>query len=68
MTITPGSPHEVESFEPNNAPQQQFIEDNVSDQDKRLKIVERVGTAELAYAVEWLYANAAGGPYPYPPP
>lgn len=65
MTITPGSPHEVESFEPNNSPQQQFIEDNVSDQDKRLKIVERVGTAELARQMEILYAFVG---LPYPPP
>lgn len=68
MTVTPGSPLEVESFDPPNAPTQQFIEDDVGKQGKRLEVLERVGTAELARQIEWLYANAAGGPYPYPPP
>jgi hypothetical protein len=66
MTITPGSPNEVESFEPNNAPQQQFIEDDVRDQGRRLKVVERVGTAELQRQLEFLY-GVVGEPYPPPP-
>lgn len=65
MTITPGSPHEVDSFVENNAPTQKFIEDDVEKQNKRLNVIERVGTAELARQMEIVYAFVG---LPYPPP
>lgn len=44
----------------------------VIDQQKRigdrLTVLERKGSAELFRQIEWLYDNASGGPYPYPPP
>jgi hypothetical protein len=65
MTVPPVAISGVESYEPNNAPQQKFIEDDVNEQNNRLKIVERVGTAELARQMEIVYAFVG---LPYPPP
>lgn len=61
-------PLPVDSATETNNPVPRSGDDDHNDVNDRLKVLERVGSAELARQIKWLYENAAGGPYPYPPP
>lgn len=61
-------PLPVDSDTEINNPVPRSGDDNHNRVDDRLTVYERSGNAELVRQIRWLYENASGGPYPYPPP
>lgn len=58
----------VDDSTPANNPVPRSGDDTTKSLEERVSTLERSGNAELAAAVRWLFENATGGPYPYPPP